>query len=241
MKLTGRWFPQIVDRDSSNLYPIYIYKNCGVSFWTCSREISGDRVALFVLNLGGGGVMFFLHFMLFQTFLDEQNSGNKKKIYNCIPRTKYVRGILWFSRRYAAASASAFHRLRDNLNNPYRIASIFDRWEDSWEARWARSDYLWATQGPPNSQKCTYLYIVAHIWKTGSYFFPLLYICLLCDEVLLSWNFRSPGFDVRGPPGPPPPYPNMTKKYICFHILGFKLKKFLSDCFLSWHVHRCGW
>ena len=27
---------------------IYIYsKNCGVSFWTCSREISGDRVALF--------------------------------------------------------------------------------------------------------------------------------------------------------------------------------------------------
>ena len=28
-------------------------------------------------------------------------------VYNCIPRTKYVRGILWFSRRYAAASASA--------------------------------------------------------------------------------------------------------------------------------------
>ena len=23
MKLTGRWFPQIVDRDSGNLYPIY--------------------------------------------------------------------------------------------------------------------------------------------------------------------------------------------------------------------------
>ena len=52
---------------------------------------------------------------------------------NCIPRTKYVRGILWFSRRYAAASASAasaasasaFHRLRDNLKKPYRIASIF--------------------------------------------------------------------------------------------------------------------
>ena len=32
MKLTGRWFPQIVDRDSGNLYQ-YIYdKNCGVSF-----------------------------------------------------------------------------------------------------------------------------------------------------------------------------------------------------------------
>ena len=26
MKLTGRWFPQIVDMDSGNLYPIYIYK-----------------------------------------------------------------------------------------------------------------------------------------------------------------------------------------------------------------------
>ena len=28
-------------------------------------------------------------------------------LYYCIPCTKYVRGILWFSRRYAAASASA--------------------------------------------------------------------------------------------------------------------------------------
>ena len=24
IKLNGRWFPQIVDRDSGNLYPIYI-------------------------------------------------------------------------------------------------------------------------------------------------------------------------------------------------------------------------
>ena len=47
-----------------------------------------------------------------------------KPLVNCIPRTKYVRGILWFSRRYAA-SASAFHRLRDNFKKPYRIASIF--------------------------------------------------------------------------------------------------------------------
>ena len=54
MKLNGMWFPQIVDtlyRDSRNLCPIYIYiyiykTNCGVSFWTCWREISGDRVAL---------------------------------------------------------------------------------------------------------------------------------------------------------------------------------------------------
>ena len=27
MKLNGRWFPQIVDRDSRNLYQIYIYKS----------------------------------------------------------------------------------------------------------------------------------------------------------------------------------------------------------------------
>ena len=56
-------------------------------------------------------------------------------------------------------------------------------------------------------------HIGAHIWKTGGYFFPLLYICLLCDKVLLPWKFRSPGFDIRaprfpwvwrkGPPGPP--------------------------------------
>ena len=26
---------------------------------------------------------------------------------NCIPRTKYLRGILWFSRRYAASAAAA--------------------------------------------------------------------------------------------------------------------------------------
>ena len=31
-----------------------------------------------------GGVMFFLHFMLFQTFLEKQNSGYKKYIYNLI-------------------------------------------------------------------------------------------------------------------------------------------------------------
>ena len=39
-------------------------------------------------------------------------------------------------------------------------------------------------------------------------FFPLLYICLLCDEVLLPWSFRSPGFDVWAPQDPP----NMKKK-----------------------------
>ena len=73
-------------------------------------------------------------------------------------------------------------------------------------------------RAPPNSQKCTFLYIVAHIWKTGSYFFPLLYICLLCDEVLLPWNFRSPGFDIRAPRTP-----QIWKISIFFHILGLNL------------------
>ena len=52
MKLNGRWFPQIVDGNRGNLYPIYMYiyiQNCGVSFWTCWREISGDRVVLLSL------------------------------------------------------------------------------------------------------------------------------------------------------------------------------------------------
>ena len=51
MKLTGRWFPQIVDGHWESISNIYIYsKNCGVSLWTCSREISGDRVALFIFT-----------------------------------------------------------------------------------------------------------------------------------------------------------------------------------------------
>ena len=60
--LNGRWFLQIVDRDSGNLYPIYI-------LFPCSD--------FFHLNWGGGGVMFVLHFMLFPTFLETNNSGNK--------------------------------------------------------------------------------------------------------------------------------------------------------------------
>ena len=58
-------------------------------------------------------------------------------------------------------------------------------------------------------------------------FSPLLYICLLCDEVSLSWKFGNPEFDVSPPPpqvSPPPP-PNDPPNiylYICFHILDLK-------------------
>ena len=47
MKLTGRCFPQIVEGQRESISNIYKKINCGVSFWTCWREISGDRVALF--------------------------------------------------------------------------------------------------------------------------------------------------------------------------------------------------
>ena len=125
--------------------------------------------------------------------------------FNCIPRIECTYGgyygLVVVTPCPLPPRPQTFNRSHDNLKNPYldcfHILYVdWYRWEDAWESRWARSDYLWATQGPPNSQKCTFLYIVAHIWKTGSYFFPLLYICLLCDEVLLPWNFRSPGFDI---------------------------------------------
>ena len=58
LHLNGRWFLQIVDRDSGNLYPIY-------PLFPCSD--------IFISNVGwgGGGVMFFWHFMIFPTFLDK--------------------------------------------------------------------------------------------------------------------------------------------------------------------------
>ena len=49
------------------------------------------------------------------------------------------------------------HRLRDNLKNPCQIVSINANF-------FALGPYM----------------------KTGDYFVPLLYFCLLCDEVLLA-------------------------------------------------------
>ena len=71
--LSGRWFLQIpvVDRDSWNLYPLYPLFPCS----DCVSQMWG----WFFLG-GGGGVMFFSHFMLFPTFL-EKNSGNTKQLF----------------------------------------------------------------------------------------------------------------------------------------------------------------
>ena len=71
--LNGRWFLQIpvVDRDSWNLYPLY-------PLFPCS-----DFVSQMWGWFGGGGVMFFSHFMLFPlfpTFL-EKKSGNTKQLF----------------------------------------------------------------------------------------------------------------------------------------------------------------
>ena len=54
--LNGRWFLQIVERDSWHLYPLY-------PLFLCSDFVSQ--------MWGGGGVMFFPHFMLFPTFVEQ--------------------------------------------------------------------------------------------------------------------------------------------------------------------------
>ena len=62
--LNGRWFLQIVDRDSWNLYPLY-------PLFPCSDFVS----QMWGWFGGGGGVMFFSYFMLFTTFLEKTNLG----------------------------------------------------------------------------------------------------------------------------------------------------------------------
>ena len=66
--LNWRWFLQIVERDSWNLYTLY-------PLFPCS-----DFVSQMWGWFGGGGVMFLSHFMLFPTFL-ETKSGNTKQLF----------------------------------------------------------------------------------------------------------------------------------------------------------------
>ena len=56
-----------------------------LTYWLNGRwflQIGDIHVGNFNIVCVGGMVMFFLHFMLFQTFLEKQNSGNKKKKIN---------------------------------------------------------------------------------------------------------------------------------------------------------------
>ena len=51
MKLTGRWFPQIVDRDSGNLYPIYIKQKWWCYLLNLLAEDLGRPSCLVLYNL----------------------------------------------------------------------------------------------------------------------------------------------------------------------------------------------
>ena len=68
--LNGRWFFQIVDRDSGNLYIQYNLLFPCSDFWSQTYQMWG--------GWGGGGGNIFLAFMLFP-FLEKINSGNKKQ------------------------------------------------------------------------------------------------------------------------------------------------------------------
>ena len=49
----------------------------------------------------------------------------------------------------------------------------------------------------------------------------LLYICLLCDEILLRWKFGNPGFNVKAPE-----VPQIWTKWYLFHILDLNFKSY---------------
>ena len=127
---------------------------------------------------------------------------------------------------------------RDKFTNSERIASIFYvdwyKWEDSWEARLAQSGNWRAIQAPRIAKNAKKNHIGAHIWKTVFYIFPLLYIhvCLLCDEVVLSWKFGNSG-SMYGPPVPPwilckgPTWPRIKWKCIYFFIFFISTQKVL--------------
>ena len=65
-----------------------------------------------------------------------------KQYFFLYPLYECTWGILWFSRRYN------FIVLIDSIFFVYVHVDWY-RWEDCWEARWAWSNNLWATQPPP--------------------------------------------------------------------------------------------
>ena len=75
-----------------------------------------------------------------------------------------------------------FHILGLNLKISYQIASLFDMYIDMGE-RIAGNP----PQGPLNA-------LNIHFFENCfSNCFPLLYICLHCDEVCIFWHFDAPG------------------------------------------------
>ena len=78
--LNGRWFLQIVDRDSGNLYPLFSYSDLLSQMWGVGVGVGGN---------------IFLHFMLFPTFLDKINSGNIKIIIFFLEKLFLVFNVLF--------------------------------------------------------------------------------------------------------------------------------------------------
>ena len=66
----------------------------------------------------------------------------------------------------------------------------------------------------------TIVHIFSHCETLVVSFFLLLYICLLYDEVFLSWNFGTPGFEVRAHRTPQ----KWTNEF-CLKYFGFKQPK----------------
>ena len=131
----------------------------------------------------------------------------------CIPCTKYVWGILWFSRRYA----SAFHRLRDNLKNPYQIASIFDIGERIAGKQDGPGPIIYGPPRAPRIAKNAHFCILCPIYEKLSVIFSLvihmfaLWWGLTALKFSFTWVWR------KGPPR----IPQIWKK---MYILGLNLK-----------------
>ena len=66
--------------------------------------------------------------------------------------------------------------------------------------------------------------------KNGVFFPCYTYICSVmrsyCPEIFVHLG------STKGPPPPPRGPPKYEKKFFFFSYFGFKLKNFLSDCFL---------
>ena len=75
-------------------------------------------------------------------------------------------------------------------------------------------------------------FILWPIYEKLVLFLPLLSMSVMrsyCPEIFIH----------LGSMAGPPQDPQIWKK--CIFLSYFKLKKFLSDCFLNWHVHKYGW
>ena len=92
-----------------------------------------------------------------------------------------------------------FHILGLNLKISYQIVSLFDMYMDMGERIAGKQDRPSLIiedphQGPLNSPKYIYFFTFWLIYEKLVFkLFPLLYICLHCDEGCIWWHFGAPG------------------------------------------------